>query len=904
MTGARTSEGLKNIIARPLSSADPKATLADETLSKRFDTYTNALRVLDVASRAQQMPANEPAANVAAVAQALGLKSPEARRVIAGKLSAADLSTVIEQINKFTGADGMAEKAIFGELVPDMDINQAQQIVGEMEGAYDNARTIARELSDYSNALLRNQVAMGDLSAQDYQRIVARNKWYFPLYRVTDGSELDDLGLTSPSYTGGKSFAQVPKSPKKLRGSDLQVMPVLDSLVRKTFDSVNYANRSAVFNSLADTIDRVTAETDDQELLPFRRYDGETKEDPTHPGKLRGKNGEFVIRGRRNGEEQMYAVEPEVYAAMHAMGARSGSGVWEAIIGGLGKVRGLQAAGITAALPFTIANAVIDAPTAFLQSDIKDWRGKTPFYHLFRGMMLQAFPSLRKSAATQAFGQSGIRGTNELRNVDTRRDPGEVTRQITGRVGTGRKVAAVSTLGASEVGRGLYTVLRGISDRIEAAPRMAEFEGVFEQELAAGKSYRDATLAATRAAQDVTVDFRRGGTAAKEINRVSLFFNPAIQGTLREVENFKKRPAKTLAKMGIVFGLPALASMLTVADDEEYWQIPESDRARYFYYPNPRYDDADRDSAPYLRIPKPRGPMAQAMIQGMEATFGTLVRMRAQGIPFDAEMMAKASPNMKRLLEAIENPQQADETAKRMLGAFLTSFVSAAEPALEVMQDYDYFRERPIVGRREKDLAPELQYNRDYTNPAYVFAAKRLAESGVNLSPAIVQHLVDGYGGTLARDAADLLGTAAVKLGGQEKTLPLVVGKNPPIIGRFLGSKAERGSQQVQDFWDEYGRFAKAQRSYEALKNEGRFTDAKEFKERHAELLARDAAISTAYKRMEIQSGIVERAMAAARKDPSQEEASKAKIDAASKRIGDIGVDYWKKVGERKAFGK
>src|SRR5262249_7308541 len=66
-------------------------------------------------------------------------------------------------------------------------------------------------------------------------------------------------------------------------------------------------------------------------------------------------------------------------------------------------------------------------------------------------------------------------------------------------------------------------LLRAMSEAMEMATRMGEFRRGYETELGAGTPAGEAAARAALAMRDVTVDFARGGTLSKEINRYTAF---------------------------------------------------------------------------------------------------------------------------------------------------------------------------------------------------------------------------------------------------------------------------------------------------------------------------------------------------------------------------------------------
>ena len=97
---------------------------------------------------------------------------------------------------------------------------------------------------------------------------------------------------------------------------------------------------------------------------------------------------------------------------------------------------------------------------------------------------------------------------------------GEILGKLKGGVVAAADVGTKAT-GVQALGRGI----RGTGAVVEGAPRLA----AYRRALARGATKEEAALAM----RDVTMDFSRGGTRARDVNKAIPFFNAAIQGAAR-----------------------------------------------------------------------------------------------------------------------------------------------------------------------------------------------------------------------------------------------------------------------------------------------------------------------------------------------------------------------------------
>jgi hypothetical protein len=176
------------------------------------------------------------------------------------------------------------------------------------------------------------------------------------------------------------------------------------------------------------------------------------------------------------------------------------------------------------------------------------------------------------------------------------------------------------------------STIERFADWTEHANRFTEFRRVLEQGLAERgvtslealrkanpSAAKDVLMAAGRAAQEVNLDFGRSGSWGSVYNQYVPFFNAAVQGTDKAIRllvtdglmQARRNPVKALRAAGFVWGmlfLPALFQALVTEDDDEYDDIPDSEKAMFWHVPRGR--DPVTGRMQYIRIPKPPGLLA------------------------------------------------------------------------------------------------------------------------------------------------------------------------------------------------------------------------------------------------------------------------------------------------------
>lgn len=144
-----------------------------------------------------------------------------------------------------------------------------------------------------------------------------------------------------------------------------------------------------------------------------------------------------------------------------------------------------------------------------------------------------------------------------------------------------------------------------VGNTVESGPRYATYKLMREQGMSQQEAFYEA--------MDITVNFRRGGTVSRELNKVIPFFNANMQGldkfrrwiTAEELagkSNRKKAIAtRATTYVAVSAALAALSYALNNSDDEKekeyeqlstyiknsYWNIPLGD-GQYFAIPKPR----------------------------------------------------------------------------------------------------------------------------------------------------------------------------------------------------------------------------------------------------------------------------------------------------------------------------
>ncbi len=323
----------------------------------------------------------------------------------------------------------------------------------------------------------------------------------------------------------------------------------------------------------------------------------------------------------------------------------------------------------------------------------------------------------------------------------------------------------------------------------EKATRLGEFKGGIRrgaQPLEAGFS-----------ARSVSLDFAQAGTTARAINRLIAFFNANIRGWGRMSSSFREHPTRTAFKVFVGITLPSILLYLANRDDPRWKEIPQWQKDLFWIV---------MTEDQIFRIPK----------------------------PFELGIIFGSMPE--RFLEYLDNkdPKMLEEVMLNMAEAGSPGYIpTALLPIIENLADYSFFRGRAIVPASRQQLPPELQYTR-WTGEF----SKKVGEL-LNLSPAKVDNLINGWTGGLGRYATDILSKILVGTGiSPNIPEPSPTLADTPVIKAFVvrnpfGSSGE----SVTTFYETLAEYTSGERFLKEMLSLGEIERFEEFKASHPELL-------------------------------------------------------------------
>jgi len=183
--------------------------------------------------------------------------------------------------------------------------------------------------------------------------------------------------------------------------------------------------------------------------------------------------------------------------------------------------------------------------------------------------------------------------------------------------------------------------------------------------------------------------------------------------------------------------------------------------------------------------------------------------------------------------EDTKNPMDATKLQSALWNSFANAMLSPnmmpqlAKPAIEAATNHSFLTGNELIGPHLKDKEAALQFNESTSE-----LGKLLGSTGL-IAPIKADHLIKGYGGTLA-SLTLMLTDAIVDQFSDVKRPAQSLYKNP-IIGSFVNDP--RYKDQIDSYYDLLEESNKVAGSLKRLKDLGRVDEAKEYQAEHKDML-------------------------------------------------------------------
>lgn len=582
---------------------------------------------------------------------------------------------------------------------------KGSMLFADAEAIIKNAPKELHDLTEqfykYNDNLMKIGVDAGIIKQEIYDALTAKYKNYAPMMR----DFADEEGMTNAFSTGSQAIANARNPLQRLteEGSTRSVIDPLESAIKNTYAMVSMAERNKASQSFVK--------------LAQQPGIGKYIEAVTGAGDA-GKN---IFTVMINGEKKAFQTTPEIYSAIMSMNEASSSTLLKILAYPTGWLR----AGATLTPDFVVRNLTRDTFTAAIYSK----NGFIPLFDTAKG-----FANLIGNK--ELYYEYKASGAQMSTFVGLDRDNLQLS------IGKLIKDSVIDKANPMEY-------LRAFSEMAETATRLGEFKRARDK----GKSIGEAGLDA----KDVTLDFSRGGTTVRKMNKASAFFNAVMQGQDRLVRAFWEDPIGFNIKASLYITMPSVMLWTMNHDQEWYKELPEWQKNTCWVF---------KKGNVIWRIPK----------------------------PFEPGIIYGSLPE--RILDYYYNkdPKAVSEWAKSARDGFLPNFLpTAASPIVEWISNYSFFKDKAIVPEREKNLKASEQFG-PYTSEV----AKGLGKA-LNASPRKIDNAMYGYTGSLGRVAM----TGADYTIGKFEKLPQSEVTEIPVI-KSLTSRPYQASQSLDLFYEKW----------------------------------------------------------------------------------------------------
>jgi hypothetical protein len=335
----------------------------------------------------------------------------------------------------------------------------------------------------------------------------------------------------------------------------------------------------------------------------------------------------------------------------------------------------------------------------------------------------------------------------------------------------------------------------------DAATRVAIYKKAYQEAIASGMTPADATnLAVHKARESINFSVRGNSATLNALRHMIPFFSAAltsIDTLYRAATGYglnpeEKKAAQTLfAKRAAMLSVLSTAYAMMLQDDEDYKKLPDNVKDNNWLFPSPIGSEHT-----FIKIPVPFE---------VGFFFKTIPEVSVRymaGTSTGKEVIASILKGIQHNLpgEAIPLPQ-------------------ALKPGIEAVTNYSFFTGRPIEGMSDQGLPVEF---RGAHASEFAKTLSSLGLSGIGLSPAKIDHLIQGYMAELGTFTA---GTAS-------SAINAATGKEPPtknleqqaFFKSFLTNP--NTSKAATDYYEIAHNAQETVNAFNRFKKEGRIEEA------------------------------------------------------------------------------
>lgn len=436
-------------------------------------------------------------------------------------------------------------KNVQANYTPEMSA-EAVKIAEEANPAYKVAGDdIVKWLDDFMTTW---GVETGIVNKELYAELRQTYKSYFPTQR--DFSELEKAIPDNVS----QKFADQRTPIRKATGSERDIIDPVENIMKLVDRTIRTAKYNEVGQSLLESV-----RTAPEKLKPLAEVI------KTQDGMFA--NTDNVITVLEDGKSVYLKINDKRFLdAMNGLPKSIGQiPVLSTLTNGFKQL-------ITQSNPiFAVRNIFRDIPTAYV------YGSEANPIKFGAGLIGAAKDIVTNSPRLQKYQAVGGGGANFFSAGDITKSAAE----LTGKINPIKKIASAP-----------IKAIQKFNNLTETMPRLAEFNRVLNKSGDVDK--------ALFAANDVTVNFSRGGNITKNVDKVVPYLNAGVQGLDKFVRGFKdpKTAIQTIVKSGVAITTPTLALYLVNKDNPNYEALDNRTKDTYYLIP--------KEDGTFIKLPKSR----------------------------------------------------------------------------------------------------------------------------------------------------------------------------------------------------------------------------------------------------------------------------------------------------------
>ncbi|MFX3633714.1 MAG: LPD38 domain-containing protein [Candidatus Pristimantibacillus sp.] len=309
-----------------------------------------------------------------------------------------------------------------------------------------------------------------------------------------------------------------------------------------------------------------------------------------------------------------------------------------------------------------------------------------------------------------------------------------------------------------------YDALQNAMNAVESAPRLAEF-----------KRLGDDKVSGLFQAQDVTVNFKRRGSVAKELDKIFPYFNAAVQGLDKFARMYKDNPTQALVKSAMAVSIPAMVAYAINYDNPDYEKVSRRTKDNFYLFPNPAKEGT------FIKIAKPK-EIGTVFADIPERLMDLFAKQDPKAFADFADQIRSTF-----LVPGIQGAAKSGGITDRLAGATGDTIFG---PIADIQANQN-FAGSPIVPAYLERLSPELQ------SDARTSSLSKWIGENTGTSPKKLDYLIKQYSGVLGQVGLPMLTPGAgdnplQALGSslaQQMTVDPVYSND--IMNRFYDKKSE-----------------------------------------------------------------------------------------------------------------